>query len=197
SLVAAIAVGTLLASRLTKPLSDLTDAAKRVARGDLERPVAGAGPDELGEVVAAFNQMQSDLGESRARLVKAEKEAAWRDMARQVAHEVKNPLTPMRLAAEHVRRAWRDKVPHFDDVLERGVDLIVRQTESLQRIASAFSDFARFPSRRREPVDLATLTDEVLDLYREVPDLDVRRRIERPVPTLQADPDELRRVLVN
>ncbi len=197
SLVAAVAVGILLARRLTKPLSDLTEAARRVARGDLERPVPGAGPDELGEVVTAFNQMQRDLGESRAKLVKAEKEAAWRDMARQVAHEVKNPLTPMRLAAEHLRRAWRDKVPQFDEVLERGVELIVRQTESLQRIATAFSDFARFPNRRREPVDVASLLDEVLDLWRGAESLVIQREIGRPLPSLPADPDELRRVLVN
>jgi signal transduction histidine kinase len=197
SLVAAVGVGTWLAGRLTKPLSDLTDAAKRVARGDVEHPVPGAGPDELGEVVAAFNQMQSDLGESRARLVKAEKESAWRDMARQVAHEVKNPLTPMRLAAEHMRRAWRDKVPHFDDVLERGVDLIVRQTESLQRIAGAFSDFARFPSRRRESVDVPAIVDEVLDLWHDAPGVEIRRTIERPTPSISADPDELRRVFGN
>jgi len=197
SLVAAVAVGTWLAGRLTKPLSDLTDAAKRVARGDVEHPVPGAGPDELGEVVVAFNQMQRDLGESRARLVKAEKESAWRDMARQVAHEVKNPLTPMRLAAEHMRRAWRDKVPHFDDVLERGVDLIVRQTESLQRIAGAFSDFARFPSRRREPVDVPAIVDEVLDLWREAPGVAIRRDVRRPAPSISADPDELRRAFGN
>ena len=197
SLVAAVAVGTWLARRLTKPLSDLTEAARRVARGDLEHPVPGAGPDELGEVVASFNQMQSDLGESRAKLVKAEKEAAWRDMARQVAHEVKNPLTPMRLAAEHLRRAWRDKAPNFDEVLTRGVDLIVRQTESLQRIATAFSDFARFPARRREPVNLPALVEEALDLWRQAPDLTIERRIERPLPMLSADPDELRRVVVN
>jgi signal transduction histidine kinase len=197
SLIAAVLAGTLLAGRLTKPLSDLTEAAKRVARGDVERPVPVTGADELGEVVGAFNQMQHDLGESRAKLVRAEKEAAWRDMARQVAHEVKNPLTPMRLAAEHLRRAWRDKVPQFDEVLERGVDLIVRQTESLQRIATAFSDFARFPNRRREPVDLPSLLDEVLDLWRGSPGLDIRREVERPLPPLAADPDELRRVLVN
>jgi nitrogen fixation/metabolism regulation signal transduction histidine kinase len=159
--------------------------------------VAAAGSDELGEVVTAFNQMQRDLGESRERLVKAEKESAWRDMARQVAHEVKNPLTPMRLAAEHLRRAWRDEVPDFGDVLERGVDLIVRQIESLQRIATAFSDFARFPARKREPVDLAALVGEVLDLWQGAPQISVVRRIEPGLPPVAADHDELRRVIVN
>lgn len=197
SLVAAATAGTLLARRMTKPLSDLTEAAQRVAKGDLEHPVPGSGEDELGEVVASFNRMQRDLGESRERLVRAEKEAAWRDMARQVAHEVKNPLTPMRLAAEHLRRAWRDKVPKIDEVIERSVDLIVRQTESLQRIATAFSDFARFPVRKREAVDVAAVLDEVLDMWRDVPSLTIARELERPVPPVSADPDEIRRVLVN
>ncbi len=197
SLVAAIAAGTWLARRLTAPLGELSEATRRVAKGDLSKPVPGAGPDELGEVVTGFNQMMRDLAESRERLVRAQKEAAWRDMARQVAHEVKNPLTPMRLAAEHMRRAWRDKVPTFEAVLERGVDLIVRQTVSLERIATAFSDFARLPVRRRERVDLPALVDEVLDLYANVPDLEVKRDMDRTVPALLGDPDELRRVLVN
>jgi nitrogen fixation/metabolism regulation signal transduction histidine kinase len=96
-----------------------------------------------------------------------------------------------------MRRAWRDKVPHFDDVLERGVDLVVRQTESLQRIAGAFSDFARFPSRRREPVDVPAILDEVLDLWRGAPGVEIRRNVERPTPSISADPDELRRAFGN
>lgn len=197
SLVAAVGVGTWLASRLTRPLRDLTVATHRVAAGDLARPVPEAGPGELGEVVGAFNRMMRDLAESRERLVRAEKEAAWRDMARQVAHEVKNPLTPMRLAAEHLRRAWRDRVPTFGDVLERGVDMIVRQTESLQRIATAFSDFARLPGRRRDPTHLGEIVRRVVDLYASTPRLKVEVDVEDGLPAVLADPDEMQRVLVN
>jgi signal transduction histidine kinase len=197
SLAAAVAVGTWLASRLTRPLRDLTTATQRVAAGDLSRPVPGAGPGELGDVVGAFNRMMRDLAESREKLVRAEKEAAWRDMARQVAHEVKNPLTPMRLAAEHLRRAWRDRVPNFDEMLERSVDLIVRQTESLKRIATSFSDFARLPGRRRDPTDVAEIARRVLHLYENTPNLAVHAEIADGLPAVLADPDELHRVLVN
>ncbi|MCE9638422.1 MAG: HAMP domain-containing histidine kinase [Planctomycetes bacterium] len=197
SLVTAVGVGTWLAARLTRPLRDLTDATQRVAVGDLSQPVPEAGPGELGDVVLAFNRMMHDLAESRAQLVRAEKEAAWRDMARQVAHEVKNPLTPMRLAAEHLRRAWRDRVPNFDETLERGVDMIVRQTESLKRIATAFSDFARLPGRRRDPTDVADIVRRVADLYRSTPALAASADVEPGLPTVLADPDELHRVLVN
>ena len=197
SLVSAVVVGMWLAARLTRPLRDLTTATQRVAAGDLSRPVPEAGPGELGEVVGAFNRMMRDLAESREKLVRAEKEAAWRDMARQVAHEVKNPLTPMRLAAEHLRRAWRDQVPDFSDVLERGVDLIVRQTESLKRIATAFSDFARLPGRRRDPTDVAEIARRVVQLYANTPHLTLRADVADGLPTILADPDELNRVLVN
>lgn len=196
-LAAAGGVGVWLARRLSEPLRDLEEATRRVAAGDLSRPVPEAGPGEVREVAGAFNRMQRDLAESREKLVRAEKEAAWRDMARQVAHEVKNPLTPMRLAAEHVRRAWRDRVPNFEEILDRGVDVIVRQTESLQRIATAFSDFARLPGRRREPVDLAAVARSVLDLYANTPRLAVRAEIADGLPPVTADPDEMRRVLVN
>jgi two-component system nitrogen regulation sensor histidine kinase NtrY len=197
SLIAAMAFGTWMAARLTSPLRELRLATRRVAEGDLSEPVSGEGPDELGQVVEAFNTMTRDLAESRERLVKAEKEAAWRDMARQVAHEVKNPLTPMRLAAEHLRRAHRDESPMFPRVLERSVDVIIRQTENLRRIVTDFRDFARLPVQRREPCSLSQLVVEVLDLYQGVPGLTVTVDAPPDLPPISADPNEMRRVLVN
>jgi signal transduction histidine kinase len=197
SLVAAMALGSWLATRLTSPLRELRLATRRVAAGDLSEPVPGEGPGELGQVVEAFNSMTRDLADSREKLVRAEKEAAWRDMARQVAHEVKNPLTPMRLAAEHLRRAHEDESPQFDSILKRSVAVIIRQTENLRRIVTDFRDFARMPVQRREAVDLAALLRQVLDLYGGVPGLTVAFDTDDDVPPVTADPDEMRRVLVN
>ncbi len=197
SLIAAMAFGTWMAARLTSPLRELRLATQRVATGDLSEPVPGEGPDELGQVVEAFNTMTRDLAESREKLVKAEKEAAWRDMARQVAHEVKNPLTPMRLAAEHLRRAHRDNSPLFPRVLERSVDVIIRQTEHLRRIVTDFRDFARLPVQRREPCSFSQLVRETLDLYHGVPGLEIVIDAPDDLPPVSADPDEMRRVLVN
>ncbi len=197
SLGVAVLVGTVLAARLTAPLRALRLATRRVATGDLSEPVPGSGTDELGQVVDAFNVMTDELAESRERLVRAEKEAAWRDMARQVAHEVKNPLTPMRLAAEHLRRAHEDKSPNFDRVLARAVDVIVRQTDALKRIVTDFRDFARMPVQRRDPVDVGPLVQEVLELYAGVPGINVTVDVTPGLPPVLADPDELRRVVVN
>lgn len=197
ALAASVALGTWLGARLTAPLGLLTSATRRVAAGDLSQPVPPVGRGELGDVVDAFNGMISELAESRERVIRAEKEAAWRDMARQVAHEVKNPLTPMRLAAQHLLRARRDGAEDFDDILARSVDVIVRQTESLQRIATDFRDFARLPARRREPVDVAAALREVLDLHARTPNLTVALDAAPGLPPVTADPDELRRVLLN
>lgn len=197
SLVGAIAGGTWLAARLTRPLRELTGATRRVAAGDLSSPVPAVGPGEFAEVVHAFNGMMRDLAESRERLVQAEKEAAWREMARQVAHEVKNPLTPMRLAAEHLRRAHNDRSPRFAEILERSVAVIVRQTEALKRIATDFSAFARLPRQHRERVAVRRLVEEIGELYQGVPQLEVTVELPDDDPHVLADPDELKRVLIN
>ncbi len=197
SLVTVMLIGALLARRLAAPLRALRDGTRRVAHGDLSVPVPPRGSGEMTQVIEAFNGMMSDLAESREKLVRAEKEAAWRDMARQVAHEVKNPLTPMRLAAEHLRRAHEDNHPEFDSVLRRAVDVIIRQTETLRRIVTDFRDFARMPVQRRDPVDLGGLVRDVLALYRDMPNVTVQIDVARGVPAVLADPDELRRVIVN
>lgn len=197
SLVGAIAGGSWMAARLMRPLRELTGATRRVSAGDLSRPVPQVGPGEFSEVVDAFNGMMRDLAESREKLVQAEKEAAWREMARQVAHEVKNPLTPMRLAAEHLRRAHRDRSPRFTEILERSVDVIVRQTEALKRIATDFSAFARLPRQHREPVAVRRLVEEIAELYQGVPRLELETELGDADPRVQADPDELKRVLIN
>ena len=197
SLVTVMAVGAFLARRLSAPLRSLREGTRRVAHGDLSRPVPAAGGSEMTHVIDAFNGMMSDLSDSRERLVKAEKEAAWRDMARQVAHEVKNPLTPMRLAAEHLRRAHQDRHKDFDSILHRSVAVIIRQTETLRRIVTDFRDFARLPVQRRDPVDVGALVHDVMSLYREVPNVEVTLDVDDEVPAVLADPDELRRVFVN
>ena len=148
-------------------------------------------------VVQAFDRMIADLAESQRRLVAAEKETAWRDMARQVAHEVKNPLPPMRLAAQHLAGAHADGAADFPSVLERSVRVIVRQTEKLQRIVTDFRDFARLPAVKREPMDVGELLRHVTELYARVPDLTTTVDIADPLPHVAVNPEEFERVLIN
>jgi nitrogen fixation/metabolism regulation signal transduction histidine kinase len=154
--------------------------------------------DELGELANSFNRMSAELLESRRQLVKAEKDAAWREMAKQVAHEIKNPLTPISLSATLLKRARDERSPDFDSIFERTIELIQRQVEGMRRIAADFSAFAGTHKRTPERIELAELVREVLDLeaaWAEERGVRMESRVE--ALAVLADRDELRRVLIN
>ena len=138
-----LVIWSLIASRaITAPVKQLVDATRRVADGNLDvKVVAGGGP-ELSELGLAFNQMAHDLAAGRDRLAHAERDQAWAEMARQVAHEVKNPLQPMRMTAQLLQRARGDNDPRADQVADRLARTVLEQTEALDRIASDFRSFA-------------------------------------------------------
>lgn len=197
--LAIVVVFTILVGRrTTRPIVELKLHTERVAAGDLDARVAVDSDDELGDLGRAFNHMTAELKESRGRLVKAEKDAAWREMARQVAHEIKNPLTPVLLSANLLDRAKREKSPEFDSIFERTIELIRRQVENMRKIASDFSAFAGARKANPERIDLANVVAEIVDLNaawaRE-------QRIEITVHVepahVWADSAELRRVLIN
>ena len=111
-------------------------------QGTSNRASTSRSKDELGDLASSFNHMTRELAESRRRLVRAEKDAAWKEMARQVAHEIKNPLTPINLSVDLLKRPRDEKSPQFDAIFDRTVDLVQRQVEGMRRIASDFSAFA-------------------------------------------------------
>jgi signal transduction histidine kinase len=138
-----LVVWSLLASSaITAPVKALVDATRRVALGDLGVKVSAGGGPELGELAAAFNQMAHDLAVGRERLAHAERDQAWAEMARQVAHEIKNPLQPMRMTAQLLQRARGDQDPRADQVADRLARTVLEQTAALDRIASDFRSFA-------------------------------------------------------
>ena len=146
--------------------------------------------------------MTRELKDNREELVKAEKNAAWREMARQVAHEIKNPLTPIQLSASLLRRAHEEQSPEFEAILERTTDVIDRQVRNMRDIAK---DFYRFAGEHRAPVpvDAAEVLREVFDLnaaWAETEGIDLVLEPlvqDAPPAIVEADPDELRRALVN
>jgi signal transduction histidine kinase len=193
-----VLVTILVARRTTRPILELKGQAQRVTAGDLTARVENPSSDELGDLGRAFNEMTTELRDSRAKLIKAEKDAAWREMARQVAHEIKNPLTPIKLSANLLKRARDEKSPDFDAIFDRTIDLVQRQVEAMRRIALDFSAFAG--TRKPEPAvfDLSDVVREVLDMSaawaQDQGVAVVQRLIEGRV---LADRGELRRVLIN
>jgi signal transduction histidine kinase len=197
-LLVAVLLTMVIARRTTGPILALREHTQRVAAGDLEAQIEVGGHDELRELAGAFNAMTRDLKASREQLVRAEKDAAWREMARQIAHDIKNPLTPIQLSVDLLKRARDDASPQFDAIFERTVETVRRQVAHLRDIAGDFHALTGVGRARAERVDLAALCGEVLDLHAAwAEERGVRTRRTGGGGLVRADPTLLRRVLQN
>ena len=159
-------IGLSMAERIADPVRRLTRATGRIARGDFDARIAVRSSDELRRLVDAFNSMAAELKAQRGQLERTHRIEAWAEMARQVAHEIKNPLTPIQLSAEHLRRVHADRGEPMGPVLEGCVDTILGQVRLLRQIASEFSSFSSSPTARLAPADPVQLVRDVVDPYR-------------------------------
>jgi signal transduction histidine kinase len=159
-------LGYWLAERIADPVNRLTRATRRIARGELDARIAASSSDELGRLVEDFNRMAGELQRQHGQLERTHRLEAWAEMARQVAHEIKNPLTPIQLNAEHLRRVNADRGEPLSPVLNDCVDTILEQVGLLRRIASEFSNFASSPTAKPSRVYVQDLLRDALDPYR-------------------------------
>jgi two-component system, NtrC family, nitrogen regulation sensor histidine kinase NtrY len=190
--------GRLLASRVTRPVEALQRAAARVAGGDLDARVGVAATGEVGELVSAFDEMTAELARSRSRLAQAERIAAWREVARRLAHEIKNPLTPIAMSVETLREAHERGRGDFGEIFDEGTRAIGEEVRRLKRIVDEFSRFARLPAPQRAPVPPEELVGSVLALFPEPPPgVSIRREVEPGLPAVMADRDQILQVLLN
>jgi signal transduction histidine kinase len=173
-------IGYYMAERIADPVNRLMRATRRIARGDLDARVLATSSDELRRLVDAFNQMADDLQRQRGELERTNRLAAWADMARQVAHDIKNPLTPIQLNAEHLRRVHLDQGKPLGNVIDECVGNILGQVRLLRQISSEFSSFATSPEPRPVDTNLGELVEEVVEPYRA--GLADRVRIDTHVP---------------
>jgi two-component system, NtrC family, nitrogen regulation sensor histidine kinase NtrY len=165
-IVASMAVSLLMANRLTTPLSILQEKISQLRLGRKNEIIDYRGQDEISGLVSEYNRMVRELEQSAALLARSERESAWKEMARQVAHEVKNPLTPMKLSVQYLLKAWEDGKPDFDDRLRRFRDAMLDQIETLSAIASEFSYFAKLPETHPVQLDLILLVDNCVAFFR-------------------------------
>jgi signal transduction histidine kinase len=198
-ILVAAALGYYMAERIADPVSRLTRATQRIARGDLDARIVASSADEFRRLVDAFNGMAADLQRQRAELERTNRLAAWADMARQVAHDIKNPLTPIQLSAEHLRRVHEDHQKPLSPVLDTCVDTILSQVRLLRQISSEFSSFASSPEVKLAPTPLNDIVREVLQPYlsslgREI---QVRLELANDIPALPLDRVLVGRALVN
>ncbi len=158
--------GYWVAERIADPVNRLTRATRRIARGDLDARVVSTSSDELRRLVEDFNRMAAELKQQRATLERTQRLEAWAEMARQVAHEIKNPLTPIQLSAEHARRVNVDRGRPLSPMLDSCVNAILTQVKLLRQISEEFSSFASSPTARPEMTSLQQVITQVVEPYR-------------------------------
>ena len=199
ALALAVLLTVTVAHRTTRPIRELEQLTRRVGQGDLDARIDVRSNDELGQLASSFNRMTAELKENREKLVRAEKEKAWREMARQVAHEIKNPLTPISLSVGLLRRSRDEQSPEFDKILDRTIDLIQRQVENMRDVARDFYAFAGEHKDLR-PVSASDILDDVLTLNEALAEergVRLRRDPSADGELVRADADELQRALLN
>ncbi len=195
----ALALAVLLAPRLARPIREVADAADRIAAGERNVQIEVSADGEVGRLVAAFNRMTRELREADTRIRRAVRAAAWRDIARQMAHEIKNPLTPIRMAVEMLRKARERSLPDFDELFEEETRIVLDEVERLRRLVEDFSRFARAPKPRPEPLALPEVVAHASELHARA-GVAVTHTVEggaQAFPLLRADRDQLTQVFVN
>jgi two-component system, NtrC family, nitrogen regulation sensor histidine kinase NtrY len=195
ALLLTVLLGSWVAARMTRDLDELVVGAQAASRGDLDHQVPVRTRDEIGAVAEAFNTMMVDLKDSKEQLALAERVAAWQEIARRLAHEIKNPLTPIQMSVETLRKTWAVKHPSFDEIFEESTQTVLEEAGRLKRIVSEFSEFARLPKPERGPVDLNELVSGTLSLYQG--SIEIERALAPGLPAIEADRDQLSQVLLN
>ncbi|SMO39950.1 sensor histidine kinase [Solitalea koreensis] len=165
-------VAFIFSNSITAPLELLLQNFRTTRIGKYT-PIEWRGNDEIGNMVKEYNNMIAELEISARKLAMSERENAWREMAKQVAHEIKNPLTPLRLGVQHLDRAWRDKDPNFDQKFEKFSKGFIKQIDSLSFIASEFSSFARMPDTHNEVFDVKEILEETVFVFKETESAEV------------------------
>jgi len=204
---AGVLLGLLLsfwtASRVTRPLRSLASSVREVAVGKWDTRATISSSDEIGQLARDFNGMTEQLVEQRDRMIQAERVAAWRELARRLAHELKNPLFPLQITIENLQRA-RDASPEqFDEVFRESTSTLLAELGHLKTIIGRFSDFAKMPAPQLEPVNINEIAREVLQLFDAQlhahgrPEVETKLMLGEDVGALPADPEQLRRALRN
>ncbi len=206
ALLCALAVFVALRPRKASVgLDTLEAAAERIGRGDYEVTLSPEGGAADG-TYTAFNRMTRDLRDARARLVRAERVAAWRDVARRIAHEIKNPLTPIRMAIETLRKAKQRQHPELDDIFEESTAAVLEEVARMERIVTEFSRFARMPRPTAVSLEVPKIAEHVVQVHALPAEVshaegerapDVRLEVERGVGAVRADREQLMQVLTN
>ncbi len=192
--LATVGVAVRLSKRLTQPIGELVKGTQEVGRGNLDYRVAAQNGDEIGELVRHFNRMAGELKDFQEKTIYLEKMAAWQEIARRLAHEIKNPLTPIQLTIQEMVDQYDGSDADYQQLLRECHTIINEEIENLRRLVREFSDFGRLPELQLSEGDLPPVIEDVRKLY---PHREIALKIENDIPPLKFDEDRIRRVLIN
>ena len=191
-------IALFISNKLTAPLLQIENNLKGIQLGKTNAKIEYSGEDEIGRLAKEYNKKVDELAESAELLARSERESAWQEMARQVAHEINNPLTPMKLSIQYLQRIKAKDSENFDDYFNRVSRTLVEQIDALSLIASSFSDFAKMPKITRELIDLSEKIGEIILLFENTNNVLVSftQSSDEPVKVI-ADKDQLGRAIIN
>ncbi len=195
-----VAIGVfavLVARQITNPLSFIQYNLSKTIYGKKNEPIKWERDDEIGALVKEYNKMIAALEHSANKLAQSERESAWREMAKQVAHEIKNPLTPLKLGLQLLEKSWKDKDPKFDMKFERFSKSFVEQIESLSSIASEFSAFAKMPDTKMERLDIFETLGQAVIIFKHMDNVRINYEAPGEPFMISADRDQLLRCFNN
>jgi two-component system nitrogen regulation sensor histidine kinase NtrY len=198
-----VLLGWWVTERVTRPVERLADGARAVASGNWSVRVEAATNDEIGDLARAFNQMTEQLIAQQGRAIQAERVAAWRELARRLAHELKNPLFPLQITIENLQRARESDPAQFEEVFRESTATLLAELAQLKTIIGRFSDFARMPAPVLESVNVNEVASGVVKLFAGHFDrngsgrIDLKTEFDPALSSVPADPEQLGRALRN
>jgi nitrogen fixation/metabolism regulation signal transduction histidine kinase len=196
-MVIAYVISLYLSGTITRPVLNLSGAAKELAKGNYKVSIERSTNDELGELVDAFNRMVRQLDENNKIMLQKQRLEAWNEMARRLVHEIKNPLTPIRLSAERMRKLVKDNNIKKDEAVITGSETIINEVNSLLRLVSEFNDFARLPEKRAEMGSLNALIKETVSLFGVYENVAFEENYDPAVPDILIDKVLIRQAFNN
>ena len=195
--IAVVTAAWHLSKSTTGPIKDLAEGFKKVGEGDLSVSVQSKAKDEIAFLITSFNAMVSELKNTQQKLIQSERIAAWRDVARQISHEIKNPLTPIQLSLHRLRK--KIIIPDENtDAIEESFKTIEEEIESLRRLASEFSEFARMPKPSLTVCSITAVIQGAASLYKKnTKNVPLQLDLAENIPDCLIDPEQLKRALIN
>jgi two-component system, NtrC family, nitrogen regulation sensor histidine kinase NtrY len=190
-------IAILVSNYITRPLKLLTQGFVKLTLGSSNEKLEWHGNDEVGKLVQEYNRKIDELARSAEMLAQSERETAWREMARQIAHEIKNPLTPMKLSVQYLQKSWEEKAGNWDQRIKRFTETMIEQIDSLAFIASEFSAFAKMPDSHTERLDLISIIQNAVSLYKDTVPVIFTIQTESEHHFINADRKQIMRVFTN